>query len=213
MAETQFQRLLEEKELLIKEIHHRVKNNLQVISTILFLKSQSISDPGSIEILLDTRQRLRSMSVIHDRLMQSESQITKLNTLDYFLELLDELKQINHTPHQGITYVTDIDNCNLSLDQLVNCGFIINEIVTSLLKQDWVGEENRNIKISFNVIDEGFELVISSDKIYLTDTISLDNEGSFGIQLVKVFVNQLNGRLNIQNDTEVYWRITFQNSN
>lgn len=208
-SQKELEKMLIEKDFLIREIHHRVKNNLQVMSSVLFLKAQTLKDPAMKQLLNDSRQRLRSMSLIHERLMQSGGQITQIDIYDYIIGLVDEQKSVNSIDEDSLKIVLDIDHHVMNLEQIVNCGFIINETLTNSVKYAFPEGHKGVVTISFKLKDGKKRLIISDDGIGLPSTVSLDNNELFGFQLIKVFTEHLGGELMLDGKNGTRWTIEF----
>jgi PAS domain S-box-containing protein len=208
-TETELRKLLEEKDFLIKEIHHRVKNNLQVMSSVLFLKAQTLKDPVMRALLTDSRQRLRSIALIHERLMQSGGTVTKIGMRDYLTSLLEEIKVSNAVDEAYIEIRPALHDVKMNLEEVVNCGFIVNEIVTNSIKHAFPDNRKGKIAINFTVNESSFELVISDNGVGLPAHVALTNNNLFGIQLVKVFVGNLNGHVTLSGSEGTTWVIQF----
>lgn len=205
----QLEELLEEKDLLIREIHHRVKNNLQVMSSVLFLKAQTLKDPSMRMLLTESRQRLRSMAMIHERLMQSGGQITQINIRDYLNGLIHEQKQALSIDPEYISVEVEVEEFMMNLDQVVNIGFIINETMTNAVKHAFPVQKNGSIKVFFGHTEDKLQLKISDNGIGLPSHVSLNNSNFFGIQLIKVFTNHLGGEVTVNTANGTNWTINF----
>jgi PAS domain S-box-containing protein len=205
----QLEELLHEKELLIQEIHHRVKNNLQVISSVLFLKAQTLKDPVMRMLLTESRQRLRSMAMIHERLMQSGGQVTQINIKEYLIGLIHEQKQALSIDPERISIDIDVEDRMMNLDQVVNIGFIINETFTNSVKHAFPVQTKGAIKVEFKQRDGCLQLKISDNGVGLPGHVTVDNTNLFGVQLVKVFANHLGANLQLDGTHGTEWIIDF----
>lgn len=205
----QLEELVEEKEFLIREIHHRVKNNLQVMSSVLFLKSQTLKDPAMRSLLTESRQRLRSMAMIHERLMQSGGQVTQIDIHDYLTGLINEQKLALSIDPEQIIIEVDIERRMMNLDQVVNIGFIINETFTNAVKYAFPFQRLGLISVIFKRIDDKLTLIVKDNGIGLPSHVTLANTDLFGIQLVKVFTSHLGGKVTLSGSGGTVWKIEF----
>jgi PAS domain S-box-containing protein len=192
-ASIEIEESLREKEVLLKEIHHRVKNNLQVISSILNLQSSFVEDEQTLEILQESRNRIRSMAIIHENLYRTEdfSSIKFSNYLDNLANSLIASYRIN----QQIEMVTDFDDVDLMLDQAIPCGLLVNELITNALKYAWKEGEAGTIRISFKQHDQWALLEISDDGVGLPFDFEEMKSDTLGLQLVITLVEQLDGSI------------------
>jgi PAS domain S-box-containing protein len=188
---------LAEKEILLREIHHRVKNNLQTISSLLDLQAESINEPKNLEVFRSSQSRIRSMALIHERLYKSED-LSKIKASEYINNLMDYLEGTYYSPSWNTEITTDIQNLYLNLDVAIPCGLIINELVSNSMKYAFPGSRKGNIKVSLQPdASENLVLMIKDDGIGIPLTmITLDSQ-SLGLQLVKLLVKQLNGKMEI----------------
>ena len=132
-AQEQIEASLREKEVLLKEIHHRVKNNLQIISSLLNLQAESIKDDRVLEIFQESQNRIQSMALIHEKLYQSEDLAT-VNFADYIHELVTNLWYSYQVNLDAVTFTTNIEQVVLNIDKAIPCGLIVNELVSNALK-------------------------------------------------------------------------------
>lgn len=198
---------IHEKETLIKEIHHRVKNNLQLISSIIYLKIASINDADLKDFLEDTRQKIRSIALIHERLLQTES-LDKVEISDYLGKLIQDLKVTYLRDGLSLNIATEIQKEWMTLDMAIICGLIVNELLTNAFKHAFTGRESGNVTISFTK-NAMFTLAVSDDGVGLPQNISPGSSNSFGMQLIDVFVKQLNGELIIDRRDGTQFNIQF----
>jgi len=201
-AEEKIVNSLKEKEILIKEIHHRVKNNLQIIYSLLNLQSNISQNPESISVINNAKNRVRSMVLIHEKLYQSEN-IANINFTEYITELVNNL--INSYQHNDkkINVKFDIkNNVHIDIDEAIPCGLIINEIVTNSLKYAFVNRKEGTIyiKFDFKEMKSGkikYNLIIRDNGIGLPENI--DTSKSLGMQLISSLSEQLQGEYKFNN--------------
>lgn len=203
----------EENELLLKEIHHRVKNNLEVVSSLLALQSAQIDDPSVQSAMLASQNRVHSMGIIHQKLYQGEN-LAAIEMRDYFINLSENiLDSFNADGH--IKVECDMPKLVLDVDTAVSIGLITNELLTNSLKYAFNEKENGAIKISLTEQDttanaEGiYQLTISDDGIGKPVAIQTKGTG-FGTQLVNLLTKQLDGNLTYENNNGTIVTLTFK---
>lgn len=208
-AMVQIESSLKEKEVLLREIHHRVKNNLQIISSILNLQSSYITDKKSLEVFKESKSRVRSMALIHEKLYQNKS-LSQLNLKDYVVELIDNLIK-SYSNNSTIQKEIDISEILLNADTAIPLGLIINELVSNSLK--YAFPDGREGRISLRVSQQaqgGFKMIASDDGIGLPEGFDLNNTETLGLQLVNSLVSQLNGEIKIINEAGTQFEINLK---
>jgi len=208
-AEEQIQASLVEKEVLLKEIYHRVKNNLQVISSLLNLQSEYIKDTHDLEIFKQSQQRIESMALVHEKLYQSKD-LARIDFGEYIRDLVASLFSSYEVNSDAIALTINIGPILLGLDLAIPCGLIINEIVSNSLKHAFPKGKNGEIRleiVAYN--DNQFILIISDNGIGLTPDIDHKKTTTLGLQLVDALTNQLSGKIELNCHNGVNFRITF----
>ncbi|MBD2507719.1 PAS domain S-box protein [Nostoc sp. ATCC 53789] len=208
--EEQMQASLLEKEVLLKEIYHRVKNNLQVISSLLSLQSAYIKDKHDLVIFQQSQQRIASMALVHEKLYESQD-LAKINFGEYIRDLVASLFTAYEVNEDAIALVLNIDkHVFLGLDTAIPCSLIIHELVSNSLKYAFPVGRNGTIYIEINQNqDRQVTLVVSDDGIGLPPNFNFQKIASLGWQLVDALTNQLSGNINIQGDMGVKCQVTF----
>ena len=209
IANRQIQKSLQEKEVLLREIHHRVKNNMQIISSLLLLSSQNIEDKKSIEILSDSQNRIHSMALIHEKLYQSEN-LAQINMNEYINDIASNL--FNSYGKGNIKLEQNVENYPLNIDTAVPVGLIINELITNSLKYAFPQGRKGTIKIAFKSIDPNMlQLSISDDGIGIQKDLDIRNTKSLGLHLVTALAeNQLHGELILNRNRGTEFQINFK---
>ncbi|MBW4667017.1 MAG: PAS domain-containing protein [Cyanomargarita calcarea GSE-NOS-MK-12-04C] len=193
-ADIQLKASLKEKELLLKEIHHRVKNNLQVISSLLRLQAGYIKDEQALDVFRDSQNRVRAMALIHENLYQS-SDLARIEFSDYIQKLINNLIRC-YGVNRNITIKLNIDKILLRIDTAIPCGLIINELVSNALKHAFVDGATGEIYVDFIYLDKGkFTLSISDNGVGVPKDIEFYRKKSLGLQLVWNLVEQLEGTI------------------
>jgi two-component sensor histidine kinase len=191
------QKALEEKETLNKEIHHRVKNNLQVISGLLSLQSALIKDEQALDAIKESANRVQSMSLIHQQLYQKEN-ITAVNMKTYLLQLVVSIK--NTYANKNVQIHCAFADTDLDVDTAIPLGLITNELLTNCFKYAFPTEKNNNIWLNFNIQNQIMELSIKDDGVGIPEGSDIKKSKSFGYKIINAFVQKLNATLFIINE-------------
>lgn len=203
------QALLKNEEIRKKEIHHRVKNNLQVISSLLFLEAENFKDKEIIEAFLDSRNRVRSMALIHEELYQSGDMST-IDFADYTQNLLNFLKKSYFMESKSIKLHSKIENAYLGMDTAIPLGMIINELVSNSLKHGFPHTSEGNVSVTLGLEGNEFILEISDDGIGFPENINFRQTSSLGLQLVTTLVEQINGTIELERKEGTSFKIRFK---
>jgi two-component sensor histidine kinase len=205
------QLLLQEKELLLREIHHRVKNNLQTTMSLLNMQTSYLSNNDAIEALRNSQQRIYSMSLVHQKLYQSDDLYT-INMKDYIQELAGYLGE-NFGISGKITFQFNLDKIYMDLAQAIPVGLIVNESLTNALKYAFPGEKKGIIKIQLTKqANSELLLCISDDGIGLPDSIDYEPSRTLGLNLITGLASQLQGSVEIQKTLGMSLLIRFKNN-
>ena len=210
-AEEQIRSSLHEKEVLLREVHHRVKNNMQIISSLLRLQSDFSKDKNIIEMFNESRNRIISMSLIHEKLYQSKD-FSKIDLKGYIVDLVNGLFQSYGVNMNKIALNINVENIPLGIDSAIPCGLIINEIVTNSLKHAFPGDRKGEIRVILHLTqDKMIELVVGDNGIGLPENLDLKNIKSLGLHLVPMLAeNQLMGSLDISKNNGTEFTIKFR---
>lgn len=203
---------LKEKEVLLQEVHHRVKNNLQVISSILSLQSSFVDDEKILELLEESRNRIKSMSYIHEALYQRKD-FSSIEFTDYVRTIVSNLVHTYSVTAQRVDLVTDFDEVYLSIDQSIPCGLIINELVSNAMKYAYEGIETPTLNICIKEVEKGtITICVADNGIGLPEDFRYEEADSLGIQLVYTLAEQLDGTVQIEREGGTQFLITFGKS-
>jgi len=201
---------LKEKETLLKEVHHRVKNNLQVISSLLHLQAGKVKDKDVKAILKDSQNRIQSMAMVYNELYQSQS-LASINMADYIKKLTGGLIKSYTTSPSRVTARIDPSDVFIDVDMAIPCGLVINELVTNSLK--YAFPENGTGQITISIKEGGnqeLELVVSDNGVGIPEGINPANTDTLGLKLVTDLVqNQLDGKIELDRTQGTTFRITF----
>ena len=211
-AEEKLKSLLKEKEVLIKEVHHRVKNNFAVVSSLLGLQSRDIDDTEVKTMFMQSRDRINSMALLHERLYQSQD-LTHINFSEYIRTLVDDLFNAYETDPVKISFITEVDDIILDVDKVLPCGLIVNELISNALKYGFPKSrtDKGQIKVSFHKINEDeIELTVMDNGVGLPDDFDIAKTKSLGLQIVSMMAEgQLDGKLKVSGNSGATFQIQF----
>ena len=208
-AETQIKASLREKEVLLQEIHHRVKNNLQVISSLLDLQSQRIKDKATLEMFQESQNRIKLMALVHETLYEYKD-CARINLSAYLKSLTNYLFRAYKVEKNHVTPELDFDEIYLNLDKAVPCGLIISELVSNSLKYAFPNQGKGIIRISVKCDEGGYiQLIVRDNGIGFPINWSFNNTNTLGLQLVNVLINQIEGTFELNNSQGVQFAISF----
>jgi two-component sensor histidine kinase len=207
-AEEEIRASLQEKEVLLKEIHHRVKNNLQVISSLLNLQSAKAEEPVAIAVLTESKDRVRAMSLIHEKLYQS-SNLSRLDFGEYIDDLAGSLLRSNEVALATISPRIETEAVPLDLDAAIPCGLIVNELVTNALKHAFPNDAQGEVWIELKRDNGSVRLTVGDDGVGLPDGWDIQSSESLGMRLVTALVGQLDGNLTLNREGGTEFVITF----
>jgi len=209
MAEEQIRSSLKEKEMLLAEIHHRVKNNLQVISSLLRLQSRFIEDEAAVNIFKETQNRVRSIAILHEKLYQSDD-LAKIKVDEYVKLLAEDLLYFYELDNSKVEMKIDIEKVYLNIETAIPCGLIIDELVSNSLKYAFKRKKNGTITINLHSNNENkFTLTVSDDGVGIPLTVDPENSETFGMQLIKYLSNQLKADLELNRDNGTEFKLEF----
>ena len=202
---------LKEKELLVKEVHHRVKNNFQIVSSLLELQTRGIEDEKALELANEGKNRVKSMALIHQKLYQNEDGL--INFDEYIKLLVKELSSLYSNKNNVNTTISS-NNMNFDVDTAIPLGLIINEIITNSYKYAFKNKKENKLSISINKeSSENYKLVIEDNGPGLENSFDVKKAKSLGLRLVNRLVKQLHGSLNQTNTNGAKFEIYFKDTN
>ena len=208
-AEEHLQSALREKEALLKEIHHRVKNNLQVTSSLLKLQSEYIADPRARELMAESQHRIRSMALVHEKLYRS-SDLSRINFSEYLETLAQLLFGSFGIDSHRIRLNTGRDPVFLSVEPAVPCGLIVNELLSNCLKHAFPQGASGEISVSIEKAEPGVIAIrIADNGVGLPKDIDVEKTETLGLQLVRTLVKQLDGQLKLETTRGTEFIVTF----
>jgi len=201
---------IEEKEILLKEIHHRVKNNLQIITSLLNLQANSIENSGVKSILLQSKSRIESMCKVHEMLYSSKN-FSSIDYHDYLTNLIETLIHNTFLDEKKIELKINVNRVSFNINTAIPLGLLINELVTNSLKYAFNNSEKGEILIEITPKINHFELIYSDNGCGYSSEINFENTSTLGFQLITSLIEQLNG--NIQREIikrGTSYRLTFE---
>jgi PAS domain S-box-containing protein len=207
--ENEIQDSLHEKEILLQEIHHRVKNNMQIISSLLSIQTRYVDDEESINVLKESQNRVKSLAMIHEKLYKSKN-FNKIYLLEYIESLVWDLFYSYAIEKGRIKPILDIDDIKLNIETSVPCGLIITELVSNCLKYAFPDQSEGELMVSLKIIDDFYELTICDNGIGIPENIDFFNTDSLGLQLVNSLTDQIDGEIDFDRSNGTKFTITFK---
>lgn len=209
LSEEKIKSSLKEKEILLQEIHHRVKNNLQVILSLLRLQSRFITDPDAVNKFKVTQNRVRTIAILHENLYRSDD-LAKIKFRGYVKILAEDLLYFYEMNDHNIDMVVDVEDVSLNIETAIPCGLIINEIVANSLKYAFPDHRSGQIKIILTVDgDNKINLIVSDTGIGFPEGIDVETTNTFGMQLIKYLSKQLKARIKLDRSNGTTFKLVF----
>ncbi|MEJ8542439.1 histidine kinase dimerization/phosphoacceptor domain -containing protein [Methanothermobacter wolfeii] len=199
MVEERLRKSLREKELLLREIHHRVKNNLQIISTLLMLQASTTSDPRLEELYRESQHRIDAISLIHEKLYESRD-VSSINLRDYIKTLIGDLLE-SYGTGKRVNARVKVEDIRLNIETAIPCGLIINELVSNSLKYAFPDGEGE-VTVEVKRRGDCYRMLISDDGVGLPEDLDPERVNTLGLRIVKNLVEQINGELEIKRPAE-----------
>jgi PAS domain S-box-containing protein len=207
--EEQVKKSLQEKNMLLKEIHHRVKNNLMIISSLLNLQSSYIKDKQALDVFTESQNRARSMALIHEKLYKS-TDLKRIDFGEYINSLSRELVHTYSSNSCIIKLKTNVEPISLDINTAVPLGLIINELVTNSLTHAFPESKLGEINVDFHSKDNHYEFIIKDNGIGFPEDLDFRNTDSLGLQMVTNLTNQIDGEIELNNSKGTEFKIKFQ---
>ena len=198
---------LREKEVLLKEIHHRVKNNLQIVSTLLDLQSGHTTDRAAMEMFKESRGRVKSMALIHERLYRSQD-MARVDFGEYVRQLADDLHR-TYQVSEGIRLELDVDIPPLAIDIAIPCGLLLNELISNCFKHAFADAAEGCLRVGLHRDGGANVLTVADDGAGFPAGTDFRNTTSFGLQLVNTLVDQLDGEIALTTDRGTTFTVRF----
>jgi len=211
-AEEQIAASLKEKEVLLREIHHRTKNNMQVMTSLLKIQSANIEDKQVAEMFKESRDRIKSMAMVHEKLYQSKG-LADVDFKGYVKSLVSSIFSSYGASAAGITSIAETDDVSIGLETAIPCGLIINELVSNSLKYAFPGNRKGEIRVALRSSDEdALVLEVGDNGIGMPENLDFRNTASMGLHLVHILSEgQLHGKIELDRAGGTTFRIRFKN--
>jgi two-component sensor histidine kinase len=201
---------LKEKEVLLKEIHHRVKNNLAVVQSLLNLQAGKIKDPQAQEAFKESRDRIRSMALVHEKLYQSPD-LAHIDMADYLRDLSTRLFYSSQVSPDKVKLKLEMEGVQIGIDTAVPMGLILNELISNALKHAFPGGREGKIRVGLARVDGGMiRLTVENNGIGFPEEVDFRKAESMGFQVVTALVEQLGGTIEMKRDKGTVFTITFR---
>ena len=211
-AEEKIKASLLEKETMLKEIHHRVKNNLQVISSLLDLQSSYLKDEKAKEMLQNSMDRVSTMAKIHTMLYQSED-MSRVDFGGFIRDLSSRLRQSYGISGSPVGVNVNVSDVSLTIETSIPCGLILNELVSNALKHAFPEGKGGEVYISMKSEGDQFTLTVQDNGIGFSAAVDFQDPRSLGLELVSLLVRQVNGTIDLEVDGGTKFTITFPIAN
>jgi len=212
-AEDYLKKSLEEKDVLLREVHHRVKNNMQIISSILSMQSRNIDDPKLKDILQESQNRIHSMALIHENLYNHKS-LANIMFSTYIKSLTGNIARTYSSQQANIQFDYQIDCAYLPMDIAIPCGLIINELISNSFKYAFVNLPGGIISIHFkNIIDDEFLLTVADNGVGIPPEVNILKTKSLGMKILHKLVQQIDGEIKNDFSNGTKFIIQFKSTN
>ena len=209
LVEERIRTALKEKEVLLKEVQHRVKNNLQVISSLFDLQSRSTDDERVLAMFKESRDRVRSIALIHEKLYEADD-LTRIDFREYIGSLATHLFRSYGVNFDAIKLTTYFDDVALSIDAAIPCALIVNELISNALKHAFPGGNRGEIRVELRCGNDGdVILVVGDNGVGLPEGLNIREPTSLGLRLVGTLTRQLKGRIEVERDGGTTFSVTF----
>jgi len=207
LAENKVKALLAEKEIVLREVHHRIKNNMNTVVGIMSLQLDTLSEPSAIAAISDAKSRVLSMMILYDKLYRS-SGFKELSFREYASPLVDEI--IGNFPNKAIVKIEkSVDDFMIPVGMLSTLGIIINEILTNIMKYAFAGRDNGLITVFVTNLNKRITIAIGDNGIGIPESIDIANSSGFGLQLISMITDTLNGTIKIERDNGTKFILEF----
>ncbi len=208
-AQESIAKSLMEKEVLLREIHHRVKNNMAVISSLLSLQSGYVEDNKYLDMFVESQNRIKSMALVHEKLYQSDD-FAHIDVQGYVKSLAENIRSSFFTGDRDVKLNVNVDELNLDIDNLVPCGLLMNEILTNSFKHAFNGHDSPEITITMTKLEDGnISLSISDNGMGLPDGYDISKPTGLGHKLIKPLIHQIDGTMEVTVDNGTEFRFIF----
>jgi two-component system, sensor histidine kinase PdtaS len=198
------------RETNLRELHHRIKNNLQVISSLLFLQSRHTRDPVAEEVLKESQSRVKSIALIHEKLYRSR-ELSRIDFAEYIQDLVGDLFRAYGMGREAVTARIRVEGISLGIDTAVPCGLIVNELVSNVLKHAYPDGRRGEVCVTLSTVEpEEFLLTVEDDGVGLPEGFDWRTGDSLGLKLVMDLTRQIDGHAEVDRDEGTRFRIRFK---
>ncbi|MCC7550105.1 MAG: sensor histidine kinase [Methanobacterium sp.] len=208
VAEKELKKSLNEKELLLREIYHRVKNNMQIISSMLSLQTNYVGDE-SINVIQETQNRVKAMAMVHEELYHSKD-LTRIDFADYMRSLIFDLFYFYNVDTRRVNCSMVIDDVFFEIETAIPLGLIVNELVSNSLKYAFPEDSNGNITVKIQNHHDHYQLYVMDDGVGISEDVDLNTTNTLGFQLVKALTRQLDGEISLDRKDGTEFKIVFK---
>jgi len=209
-SEVKVKASLKEKEVLLRELYHRTKNNMQVIVSMISLQSNNIKDKNSVIIFNETTNKINSMALVHEKLYQTKD-LSRLDLKDYFTDLFSLLKDSYQEMSERVILKTDMEQIMVTIDTAIPCGLIMNELISNIFKHAFPGDQSGNIQISLKMVHDDIEIIVRDNGIGFPSGLDYRNTNTLGIRTVIALAEQqLLGSFEYVRDSGTQFKVIFK---
>lgn len=209
IAEEKIKYSLQEKEILLREIHHRVKNNLQVIISLLRLQTQNITNAKTLEVFREAQNRVNSMSLVHDKLYKADD-FSRIKLSEYVDDLVASIKKSYFVKDDNISIQCNVDDLTLNIDTSIPLGLMINELLTNCLKYAFPSKPGEIVITIKKTNSDKILLSVKDNGVGISENVDFENANSLGLRLVNMLVTQLNGDLRVTSNNGTEFIVIFK---
>jgi two-component sensor histidine kinase len=201
------EQLYQGNKIILKEVHHRIKNNMSTMKSILSLQASALTDNQARAALKDSEERMHAMMLLYDKLYRSEG-FTKIPLDEYLDVLTDEI--VANLPHQtAIEIKKDLDQFEMDSKRLSSIGLIVNELITNAMKYAFIGRPRGTLSISAKQVGKHVSIVVRDDGVGIPESFNIKTSASFGLELVRMLADQLQGTIRVDRDGGTKWTLEF----
>jgi PAS domain S-box-containing protein len=209
VIEDKLRNSLREKELLLKEVHHRVKNNLQIVSSMLNLQMEQIRDAGTLALFRESQARVRSIALFHEKLYQSRD-LARVDIAGYLKGLTTGLFSAYGVGPEDIALSVEADDVPLDIDAAISCGLIVNELVSNSLKHGFPDGRKGAVHVALRREGSAVLLEVSDDGVGVPEGVDVRSAGTLGLKLVSILADQLRGRMTLERGAGTRFAVRFE---
>ena len=207
--EDYIQRSLDEKQILLREVHHRVKNNLQVIQSLLRMQGRESQSAALVPMLRESQNRIRSIALIHEQLYKQDD-VSEIDLADYLKLLLRQVFRTFEFGPKRISSQVEFKDIYLSLTKAIPCALIVNELVTNSIKYAFENSEDGEIRILAETKDDKLTLIVRDNGCGFSEDIDIDASETLGLKIVRTLTRQIGGQLEINCDNGAQFKLVFE---